>query len=70
MPERPRREGGGTADGMGLARQADAARDGKTGDDPAMLMDEVVRRGNVTAAFRRLGLVSFIEEHRRLARST
>jgi len=54
MPERPPREGGGTAKGKGLARQADAARDGKTGDDPAMLMDEVVRRGNVTAAYERV----------------
>ena len=51
MPERPPRAGGGTAEGRGVARQADAARDGKAGDDPAMLRDEVVRRGNVTAVF-------------------
>ena len=54
MPERPRRQGGGTAPCTGTARQADAARDGGTGDGPAMLMDEVVRRGNVTAAYERV----------------
>jgi RNA-directed DNA polymerase len=54
MPDRPRREGGGTAKGMGIERQADAARDGKTGDGAPMLMEEVVRRGNLTAAYERV----------------
>ena len=54
MPERPRREGGRTVKGMGIERQADAAREGKTDDGAPMLMEEVVRRGNLTAAYERV----------------
>jgi len=54
MPERPRRAGGGTAEDTGIERQADAARGGTAGDDPAMLMDEVVRRENMMAAHARV----------------
>jgi RNA-directed DNA polymerase len=54
MPARSRRAGGGTAEGTGIERQADAARGGRAGDDPTMLMDEVVRRENVTAAYERV----------------
>jgi RNA-directed DNA polymerase len=53
-PERPRRAGGGTAEGTGIERQADAARGGKTGDGAPMLMEEVVRRGNLMAAYERV----------------
>jgi len=53
-PERSLRAGGGTAEGTGRARQADAAREGRAGDDPPMLMEEVVRRENVTAAHARV----------------
>lgn len=54
MPERTRRVGGGTAEGPGLARQADTARRGNTGDESSMLMEEVLRRENVLAAYRRV----------------
>jgi len=53
-PERTRRAGGGTAEGMGCARQADAAREGDAWDEAAMLMEEVCERGNLIAAHRRV----------------
>jgi len=53
-PERARREGGGTAEGTGFARQADTARRDKTGDEPSMLMEVALRRENVMAAYRRV----------------
>ncbi len=52
--ERPRRIGGGTAERTGLARQADTARAGETGDGAVVSMEEVVRRENVTAAYQRV----------------
>lgn len=37
MPERAQRVGGGTAEGMGIARQAGAAREGYAGEGASML---------------------------------
>lgn len=54
MPERPRRVGGGTAEGMGFARQADTARDGHAGDGAPTLMEEALCRENLLAAHRRV----------------
>ena len=53
-PERARRAGGGTAEGTGIVRQADTARDGDTGDGAPMLMEEVCARANLLAAYRRV----------------
>ena len=50
MPERPRRVGGGTAEGTGFARQAGAARRGKAGDGAPQLMEEALCRENVLTA--------------------
>ena len=55
MPERPRRVGGGTAEGTGLARQTDTARRENAGDDSPMLIEGVLRHE---------GLVSFRGEYR------
>ncbi len=63
MPERPRRVGGGTAEGTGVERQTRPARGGNAEAEASMLMKEVVRRENLIV----LGLVSFLDEHRRLA---
>ena len=57
-PERPRRVGGGTAEGTGDERQAGTARSGKTGEEDPKLMEEVVR-----------SLLRFLPEDRRLQRS-
>ena len=54
MPERPRRAGGGTAEGTGVERQARPARGGETGDGTPLLMEEVLRRENVFAAYERV----------------
>ena len=54
MPERTRRVGGGTAEGMGIARQADTAREENAGDGAPMLMEEVCARENLMAAYRRV----------------
>ena len=54
MPERPRKVGGGTAEGTGLARQVDTARQDKVGDGTPLLMEEVLRRENVFAAYERV----------------
>jgi len=54
MPERPRRVGGGTAEGTEVARQADTARRDEAGDEPSMLMEEVLRRETVLAAYQRV----------------
>ncbi len=54
MSERARRAGGGTAEGTGTARQACAARREQVRDGAPMLMEEVVRRGNVVAAYKRV----------------
>lgn len=53
-PERPRRIGGGTAEGTGIVRQTDTARAEETGDGALLLMEEAVRRENVIAAYRRV----------------
>jgi len=78
-PERSRKVGGGTAEGTTPARQALTARGDKAKAEAPSLMEEVLRRENVRQASRRLvstrhlrahGLLSFLEEHRRLACST
>ena len=71
-PEPFQRVGDGSPDGsLGAARQADPARVEDTGDEAPGLMEEVVRRENVLAAqFRRRGLLSFLDEHQRLMRSS
>jgi len=53
-PERPREASGGTAHGPGAERQARAACEGKAGDGTLMLMEEVLRRENMTAAHERV----------------
>ena len=52
--ERPRRIGGGTAEGTGRARQTDTARGEQTGDGALVSMEAVVRRENVTAVYQRV----------------
>jgi len=64
MPERPWRVGGGTAEGTGVERQTRPARGENAEANTSMLMKEVVRRES------QLGLVSLLDEHRRLASST
>jgi RNA-directed DNA polymerase len=54
MPERPRRVGGGTAEGMGFARQTDTARDEYAGNGAPTLMEEALCRENLLAAHRRV----------------
>src|SRR5690606_19884199 len=54
MPGRPRRAGDGIAEGKGTARQADTVRIGSTGDEASTLMERVVRRENLLAAYRRV----------------
>ncbi len=53
-PERARRAGGGTAEGMGTVRQAGAARRAQAGEEAPQLMEEVLRRENVVKAYRRV----------------
>ena len=53
-PERTRRVGGGTAEGTGSVRQAGAARGAEAGEKAPQLMEEVLRRENVVAAYRRV----------------
>jgi len=52
--ERARRVGGGTAEGMGTGRQTCAARREEVRDGSLELMEKVVRRGNVVAAYKRV----------------
>ena len=54
MPERPRGVGGGTAEGSGVECQARPARGELVGDETPDLMEEVLRRENVFAAYRRV----------------
>lgn len=104
IPERPQETGGGTADGLGVERQARAACGENAGDETPKLMEEVLRRENLITAHRRvvtnggapgvdgmtvdelmphcrkhwtritvlrkMGLVSFLDEYRRLARTS
>jgi RNA-directed DNA polymerase len=53
-PERARRAGGGTAEGTGVERQAGTARGEQAGDRTSMLMEEAMRRENVSAAYARV----------------
>lgn len=53
-PERPRRAGGGTAQGTGIARQASTAHQDQAGDGAQLLMERVLRRENILAAHRRV----------------
>jgi RNA-directed DNA polymerase len=54
MLERVRRVGGGTAEGKGIARQTDTAREDHAGDGAPMLMVKVCARENLLAAYRRV----------------
>ena len=76
--ERSLSVGGGTAEGRGTVRQANAARDGHVGDEAPQLMEEVCARENMRAALKRVvrnggapgpdgmtveGLLSYCREH-------
>ena len=54
MPDRTREVGGGTAEVTGGERQARAALGEYTGDEAPKLMEEVVRRENLLAAYARV----------------
>ena len=54
MPERPGKTGGGTADGPGFECQARAACGGNAGEGTPKLMEEVLRRENIMAAYKRV----------------
>jgi RNA-directed DNA polymerase len=54
MPEPVRKVGGGTAEVPEQERQARAARSGATGDEARSLIDEVLRRENMAAAYARV----------------
>jgi RNA-directed DNA polymerase len=54
MPERPGGESGGTARATGLERQARTAWEGNAGAGTEELMEEVLRRENVKAAYERV----------------
>jgi len=61
MSPHSREEGGGTAHGLGSEHQARAARDEHAGDEESKLIEEVLHRD--------MGLVSLLDEYRRLERS-
>ena len=78
MPERPREAGGGTAEIPGAERQARPAREGDAVEGAPGLMEEVLRRENVLAAYKRVvrnggapgvdgmtvdGLMAYCREH-------
>ena len=66
--ERAGRAGGGTAERTGAARQASVAPGEQAGDEALGLMEEVLRRENLMAALlSRMGLVSLVQEKKRLA---
>lgn len=52
--ERPREAGGGTTESARVERQVYTVRDGDTGDGSLGLMEEVVRRENMKAAYKRV----------------
>jgi len=54
MPERAGRVGDGIAESTGFARQARTARDGQTGAEASMLIDQVVSRANLIRAYDRV----------------
>ena len=70
MPERAGKVGDGIAEDSGHARRARTARDGQAGAEAPMLIDQVVSRENLIRALRGLGLISLMEEYRRLACSS
>jgi len=53
-PEPLRKAGGGTAEGAGVERQACPAHVGASGDESAMLMEQVLSRENLLAAYERV----------------
>lgn len=54
MPESPRRVGGGTADGTGVERHGATAPIENAEQETMALMQQVVRRGNMLAAYKRV----------------
>jgi len=54
MPGPPRKTGDGIADDTGSVRQTRAAHSGPVGDGTTTLMDQVLRRENLFAAYRRV----------------
>ena len=54
MPTPPGRASDGIAQAADLGRQARPAHEGPTGDSAAMLMEQVVRRENLLAAYERV----------------
>lgn len=53
-PDHPEEASGGTAHDFGSERQARSARNGGTGEEESVLMEEVLRRENVSAAHARV----------------
>ena len=53
-PGPPRKAGDGIAENTGLARQAGTAPNEEAGDESAMLMEQVVCRENLLAAYQRV----------------
>lgn len=68
-PEWPRGAGGGTAEAPGAEGQGRMASGAEAGDGAWGLMEEVLRREN-GLRLTQLGLVSFLDEYRRLARAS
>jgi RNA-directed DNA polymerase len=77
-PEQPRRVGGGTAEGTGAARHEVTACRESAGDEASTLLEEVLRRENLTEAYKRVvrnkgaagvdgvsvhGLKAYLDEH-------
>jgi RNA-directed DNA polymerase len=54
MLQRPREAGGGTADGPSFRASSVPADRGASGDEASTLMDEVLRRENLNAAYKRV----------------
>ena len=54
MPERPQEAGGGTTGGLAAVRQADTVQEEPAGDEARLLMEEVLRRENLIAAYGRV----------------
>jgi len=53
-PEQPRKVGDGIAEDTGAARHADTACRESAGDEASMLLEEVLRRENLTEAYKRV----------------
>lgn len=54
MPEWPRKIGGGTAEDTGAACHADTVCRESAGDEASLLLEEVLRRENLTEAYKRV----------------